>query len=150
MCDSLNSSAKVRTTGYVQLAENDHEAVMTALATKGPLVVGVAAGDWGEYASGIFDGCSGAKNLVINHAVQLVGYGTDANHGDYWIIRNWWGSSWGEHGYMRLKRGAKKCYDDPDPRLGFGCQGGPSHVEVCGECGILYSASYPVGAAMVA
>ena len=37
-------------------------------------------------------------------AVQLVGYGTDASLGDYWIVRNSWGSRWGEEGYFKLAR----------------------------------------------
>ena len=43
------------------------------------------------------------KTILIL-AVQLVGYGTDASEGDYWIIRNSWGPNWGEDGFMRLKR----------------------------------------------
>ena len=43
----------------------------------------------------------------INHAVILVGYGTDlATQKDYWLVRNSWGASWGEAGYIRLARTA--------------------------------------------
>ncbi len=41
---------------------------------------------------------------MINHAVQLVGFGTDAELGDYWLIRNSWGESFGEGGFIRLRR----------------------------------------------
>lgn len=34
----------------------------------------------------------------------LVGYGTDSTYGDYWYVQNSWGSSWGEKGFMRIKR----------------------------------------------
>jgi len=40
----------------------------------------------------------------MNHAVTLVGYGSDEALGDYWIIRNHWNTKWGENGYMRIKR----------------------------------------------
>ena len=110
----------------------------------GPLVVGVAAGEWFTYSNGVFGGCSDQSKLTINHAVQLVGYGTDPEDGDYWRIRNWWGSDWGEDGYMRLRRSAPKCSEDTVPKEGFGCDNAPPSVTVCGECGILYSASYPI------
>ena len=55
-----------------------------------------------QYKFGIFDSPQCGTNL--DHAVVLVGFGTDEESGDeYWILRNDWGTSWGEQGYMRLK-----------------------------------------------
>lgn len=58
------------------------------------------------YASGIYDAkdCS-SNGKEVNHAVVIAGFGeTDA--GDkYWIVRNTWGTMWGEGGYMRIARG---------------------------------------------
>ena len=45
----------------------------------------------------------------LDHGVAVVGYGTDPTSGDYWIVRNSWGSAWGENGYVRLKRGVNAC-----------------------------------------
>ena len=36
--------------------------------------------------------------------MTLVGYGTDEKYGDYWLVRNSWGTNWGENGYIRIKR----------------------------------------------
>jgi C1A family cysteine protease len=59
------------------------------------------------YSSGVFDDDSCGTNL--DHAVVLVGYGTDNNNKDYWILRNSWGQSWGESGYMRIVRNKNMC-----------------------------------------
>ena len=59
------------------------------------------------YKSGVL---SNTKcGTTLNHAVVAVGYGTDSLYGDYWILRNSWGTSWGDQGYIRIS--AKSTYD---------------------------------------
>lgn len=68
----------------------------------GPVSVDVDASNWSGYKSGVLK-CQSAS---INHAVLLVGY-TEKGH---WIIKNSWGTSWGDNGYITInKRAAYNC-----------------------------------------
>ena len=60
------------------------------------MAVAVDAGGWSHYSSGIFSNCG----TSINHAVLLVG----VVRGN-WKIKNSWGTTWGEKGFIRLKSG---------------------------------------------
>lgn len=54
------------------------------------------------YQGGVLTETCGTK---LDHGILIVGYGTDDNTGlDYWIIKNSWGPTWGEQGFMRLQR----------------------------------------------
>jgi len=131
---------------YVVLPENEQTPLLNAVATVGPIAISVDASAWSRYSSGVFSGCS-TTEIDINHAVQLVGYGTDSSAGDYWLVRNSWGSSWGESGYIRVFRGdadKPECGPDNHPQDGTGCDNGPTQVTACGTCGILYDSCYPV------
>jgi len=140
----------VQITGYQKLPPNDYAAVMEAVATIGPLAINVQADGWSDYENGIFNGCADLNNVNIDHVVQLVGYGTDPKKGgDYWLVRNSWDVTWGEKGYIRLKRSSSAiCGEDKTPLDGTGCTGGDAVQHVCGTCGLLFDASYPLGAGM--
>ena len=56
-----------------------------------------------------WDGISNLKKPFVGHAVVIVGWGTSAENVPYWIIRNSWGTSWGDNGYFKMKRGTNNC-----------------------------------------
>jgi len=146
-CDKTKETKKVATIdGYVRLPTNDYNALLTAVATKGPIAISVAANGWQFYDGGIFNGDCGTE---INHAVTLVGYGNDTKLGSYWIVRNSWTAKWGEKGHIRLPKEKSaadvKCDIDKNPAAGNGCKGGPTEIEVCGICGMYSDSSYPTG-----
>jgi len=134
-------------TGYNNLPSNNQEAVMEHIANVGPLAISVAASSWSSYGGGIYSGCSYDSNIRMNHGVQLVGYGSEEGQ-DYWIVRNSWGSSWGEDGYIRLLREASPGCGTDTTTTGHVCEGGPGNdlLHVCGMCGLLFETSYPMGA----
>lgn len=87
-CHFVNGTSKGSTPpiatvdGYVKLPPNNYTAVMNALQ-HGPLAINVAAMAWKSYSEGVYTGCT-ADTTSIDHVVQLVGYGTDPDGGDYW------------------------------------------------------------------
>eukprot|EP00929_Paragymnodinium_shiwhaense_P058295 TRINITY_DN29181_c0_g1_i1.p1 TRINITY_DN29181_c0_g1~~TRINITY_DN29181_c0_g1_i1.p1 ORF type:complete len:457 (+),score=91.90 TRINITY_DN29181_c0_g1_i1:77-1447(+) len=130
---------------WEKLVSNKYYSLVSALVNHGPLGVSVAPGGWSQYGSGIYTGCR--DSVTVSHAVVLLAYGEEAGT-MYWKVQNTWGTSWGEPGgRMRLlRRGLeeeKRCGINTHPEWGTGCQGGPSQVTVCGECGILYSPILP-------
>jgi len=102
------TAPKVATiTGFKYATSKKNETqLLNALATIAPISICVDAASWDSYAGGVLTKC-GSK---LDHCVQLVGYGTDSASGlDYWEVRNSWGTSWGENGYIKLKRGSNIC-----------------------------------------
>ena len=65
--------------------------------------IGVEADEWFNYQSGVFSDPKCGDQL--DHGVLLVGYGVDKPSGkQFWLIKNSWGTSWGEKGYIRILR----------------------------------------------
>merc|ERR1712187_925093 len=147
-CDPSKIKPVAKVGGFKLLPSNNYTALMTAVATKGPIAISVAAGGlgWQLYGGGIMKQGLFNKGFVIDHAVQLVGYGEE-NNVMYWLVRNSWGN-WGEKGYIRIQRfgeGKEPCGLDKTPRDGMACAGDTKPVKWCGLCGILSSSSYPTG-----
>lgn len=139
--------------GVAVLPTNDYTALMTAIAQHGPVAISVAAGGagWQLYGGGVYSDSGSFHpflcSFVVDHAVQLVGYGVDGGK-MYWTVRNSWGKGWGESGFIRIERhgeGNEPCGMDKKPQSGMACEGDTDPIEYCGLCGILSSSSYPTG-----
>ncbi|CAO2209613.1 unnamed protein product [Urochloa humidicola] len=105
----------VTISGYEDVPRNNEQALLKALAHQ-PVSVAIEASgrSFQFYAGGVFDGPCGT---ALDHGVAAVGYDHDSI-----IVKNSWGATWGEKGYIRMKRGTGKRH---------------------GLCGINKMASYP-------
>ncbi|KAL6044180.1 hypothetical protein STEG23_019860, partial [Scotinomys teguina] len=102
--DSKNRAATC--SRYIQLPFGDEEALKEAVATKGPVSVGIDAShtSFFLYRSGVYDDPSCTDN--VNHGVLVVGYGS-LDGKDYWLVKNSWGLHFGDQGYIRMARNNK-------------------------------------------
>jgi len=98
-------------TAYTQIKAGNETALQAQVAIQ-PVSVAICATDSLQgYVSGVFDDpvCGMGSSAYINHAVLIVGYGTDPTAGAYWIVKNSWGSGWGMNGYFLLQKGTDRC-----------------------------------------
>lgn len=118
-CTKVAGSTIVK---YVDVAHSSDTAMMNALAQQ-PVSVAIEADqrEFQLYKSGVFTGACGTN---LDHGVLAVGYGT-LDGLDYYTIKNSWGTSWGENGYIKIGRGS-------------------SYNSGNGQCGVLLQASYPL------
>ncbi|KAF9619648.1 hypothetical protein IFM89_007969 [Coptis chinensis] len=120
-CDKKKeASHAANITGHEDVPANDEKALLKAVANQ-PIAVAIDASGsaFQFYSSGVFTGDCGTQ---LDHGVTAVGYGTASDGTKYWLVKNSWGTSWGENGYIRMQRD-------------IGTEGG--------ICGIAMMASYP-------
>ncbi|KAM4677020.1 cathepsin K-like [Discoglossus pictus] len=105
-----DEALKVNISKFYLVPEEENMAAV--VAHEGPITVGFGVmEDFQLYEQGVYDGECAEE---ANHAIIIVGYGTekgeeDDEAEDYWIIKNSWGKEWGENGFAKIKRNVNKC-----------------------------------------
>ncbi|CAJ0589745.1 unnamed protein product [Cylicocyclus nassatus] len=104
-CHFTKENIGANATGFVDLPKGDENALKVAVATKGPISVAIDASRFSFmlYRKGVYydENCSSED---LNHGVLVVGYGTDPEGGEYWLVKNSWSKDWGDGGYIRMAR----------------------------------------------
>lgn len=120
-CAASTSDFVATVGGYTDVPTKNGQQLENYVATT-VVSVAIDAEDIMSYQSGVYTGFCGTQ---LDHGVAAVGYGTDGTT-DFWLVRNSWGTSWGESGYFRLEKSVQS--------------------GVSGKCGIYLAPSIPTGA----
>ncbi|CAL7952458.1 unnamed protein product [Xylocopa violacea] len=120
-CRYIPKNSGASDIGYTDIPHADEKKLKAAVATIGPVSVAIDAShqSFQFYSEGVYyePECSTEE---LDHGVLVVGYGTDENGQDYWLVKNSWGETWGDNGYIKMARNKFN------------------------HCGIASSASYPL------
>lgn len=101
-CKATSCTSGPSDKAYVDIPSKNEDSLISQLAN-GPVSVAVDASTWSFYKSGVMTSCG----TGLNHGVTLVAY--NPNGTAYSKIRNSWGRSWGEAGYIRIAAGKDTC-----------------------------------------
>jgi C1A family cysteine protease len=118
-CKNIKNS---KITEFIDIIKSSDDEMMKAISNQ-PVSIAIEADqrDFQLYKSGVFSASCGVN---LDHGVLVVGYGNE-NNLDYYLVKNSWGTSWGDDGYIKLGRG--KQYNNGD-----------------GQCGLLLQGSFPI------
>merc|ERR1739845_128468 len=111
-CEFSSSKVVATVSSYNSVGRGSESSMKSYVGSTGTLSVCVDANSWNSYRGGIMTSCGNS----VDHCVQVVGYG-ESGSSSYWKVRNSWGGSWGEGGYMRLKIGSNLCQINSEPTV---------------------------------
>eukprot|EP01059_Diplonema_ambulator_P016546 TRINITY_DN2815_c0_g2_i3.p1 TRINITY_DN2815_c0_g2~~TRINITY_DN2815_c0_g2_i3.p1 ORF type:complete len:338 (+),score=49.38 TRINITY_DN2815_c0_g2_i3:64-1014(+) len=111
---SMDKKPLFKISGVGHLPDDEGQ-MLVFLALLGPVATHVCSSTLLTYKSGIITDCNCD---AVDHAVAIVGYGTDDDT-RYWIVKNSWGTSWGEDGYARIEYGKNLCRISTAPVFGM-------------------------------
>lgn len=121
-CRFSSSSVGATISGYADLPLGDEGVLKKAVAMMGPVSVAIDSqdGNFQHYSSGVYysEACQNSEDK-LDHALLVIGYGEE-NGQPYWLVKNSWGTTWGEDGFAKIARNKDN------------------------HCGIATKASYPV------
>ncbi|CAF4256176.1 unnamed protein product, partial [Rotaria sordida] len=119
-CVFNTSKVVVKVCGFIGIRSKDEAALQQAVATIGPISIAIDAShsSFQLYKRGVYNepACSQTQ---LDHGVLVIGYGIDSGK-KYWLVKNSWSTSWGDHGYIKMTRNKNN------------------------QCGIATMASYPI------
>jgi C1A family cysteine protease len=104
-CNFQSNEVVATVTGYSTIDGETGLYQQTSSSSGGPVSVCVDASSWQNYNGGVLTSCGSD----VDHCVQLTGYANYGESGAYWIVRNSWGSDWGENGYIWIEIGQDLC-----------------------------------------
>ncbi|KAL5707550.1 hypothetical protein ACHQM5_018440 [Ranunculus cassubicifolius] len=104
-CKIAKEQVKVVSIDSYEDVSPDEESVLVCALLTQPITVGIDGGahDFQLYTGGVYSGECSSNPDDINHAVLVVGYGSEGDE-EYWIAKNSWGTSWGMEGYIYIKK----------------------------------------------
>jgi len=119
-CRASKCTPQFKISGWSEVPHDNADALRAAVAKYGPVAIAIEADQmpFQFYSGGVFKGACGTN---LDHGVLVVGYGTE-NGEDYFLVKNSWGASWGDNGYIKMTANGGK------------------H----GECGMFMDPSYPL------
>jgi cathepsin F len=109
-CSFKKDLVKVYINDSVEISQ-DEDQIAAWLFQNSPISIGINANAMMYYRGGVSHPWSFlCSKTHLDHGVLIVGYGVDTKKNEpYWIVKNSWGTSWGEKGYYRVHRGDGTC-----------------------------------------